>query len=142
MDKNDFKKVIKPLLKECLKEILVEQGLTKLISETVATTHQQVKQPIVQKNSQINAPQNTKQTATNENHRLMMEQIGKSVYLNNSFNPFANTQALSEAQAGASSAPSNGPLANIDPNDSGVDISDFMSGNKNVWKALVGGKGK
>lgn len=143
MDKNDFKKVIKPLLKECLKEILLEQGLTKLVTETVASINEkQVRTPVVNKTSSVQPIQKVKQAPVNENHRLMMEEIGRSGYLSSNFNPFANTNPLTEAQAGSSTAPSNGPLANIDPSDSGVDISDFMNGNKNVWKALVGGKGK
>lgn len=143
MDKNDFKKVIKPILKECIKEILLEQGLTKLVSETAASINEnKIKLPAANKSIQTQPIQKAKQSPINQNHKLMMEEIGKSGYLSNNFNPFANTNPLTEAQAGAAVASANSPLANIDPNDSGVDITDFMSGNTNVWKALVGGKGK
>mgnify|MGYP003336859366 CR=1 FL=1 len=135
MDKVELKKVIKPLIKECIREVLMEQGLSKMISEAavaapVATQKQEVRAQPVRQNNQIN-----------EARKKMIEEIGKSGYMNNSFDPFSNTEALTESQA-TDGAGSHGPLRGIDPNDPGVDISNLMNGNKNVWKALVGGKGK
>ena len=128
MDKLEIKKILKPLMKECIREVLMEQGLIKILSETVEQPQVVVKkQPVVQEKPQIN-----------EARKKMVEDIGKSGYMNNKFDPFANTKPLTEAQAAG--AP--GPMSNIDPSDSGVDISGLMNTNKNAWKARVGGKGK
>lgn len=139
MEKNELKKIIKPLIKECIREVFMEQGFIKLIGEATTQTKQQVtetiKKPVQEVKQQVR-PQ------INANQKLMAEEIRKSGFVSKSFDPFANTNALTEAQAGnLGSAPATGPLANIDPNDSGVDISNLMNGNKNVWKALLGGKG-
>ena len=134
MDKAELKKIIKPLIKECIREVLIEQGLSKMISESVDIAPIQQTQTIKKQSAQDNRP------VINEARKKMLEEIGKSGYMNSRFDPFANTAALTEAQA-SDGAASHGPLSNIDPSDPGVDISGLMNGNKNVWKALVGGKG-
>ena len=133
MDKSELKKAIKPLIKECVREVLMEQGLLKIVSESTVV---KPKEPVAKATRTEQAP--TKKPV-NENHRLMMEEIGRSGYLNSRFDPFSGTQALTEAQATGAAT---GPMSSVDPNDPGVDISNLMNGNKNVWKALVGGKGK
>jgi len=130
MDKTELKKLLKPLMKECIREVLMENGLQKILSEAVVSQPEQ--KQVTQKVS------NTQEKPQiNEARKKMLEDIGKSGYLNSKFDPFANTKPLTEAQAAG--APS--PMGGIDPDDSGVDISNLMNGNKNVWKALVGGKG-
>jgi len=131
MDKVELKKIIKPLIKECIREVLMEQGLSKMISESITPAH------VINNKPEEN--QQSKQLI--ENRKRMLEEIGKSGYVNSSFDPFSNTKALTESQA-SDGASSYGPLNGVDPNDPGVDISNLMNGNKNVWKALVGGKGK
>ena len=134
MDKAELKKIIKPLIKECIREVLIEQGLSKMISESVDIAPIQQTQTIKKQSTQDNKP------VINEARKKMIEEIGKSGYMNSRFDPFANTTALTEGQASDGGA-SHGPLSGIDPSDPGVDISGLMNGNKNVWKALVGGKG-
>lgn len=130
MDKIELKKLLKPLMKECIREVLMENGLQKILSETVVSQPEQ-KQVIQKVANTQEKPQ------INEARKKMLEDIGKSGYLNSKFDPFANTKPLTEAQAAG--APS--PMSALDPDDSGVDISNLMNGNKKVWKALVGGKG-
>jgi len=132
MDKAELKKLLKPLMKECIREVLMENGLQKMIAEAV--TEQPVQQKVqVQKQAPtIQKPQ------INENQKKMIEEIRNSKLLNNKFDPFAGTSALTEAQAAGTAT---GPMSSVDPNDPGVDISNLMNGNKKVWKALVGGKG-
>lgn len=134
-NKSELKKVIKPLIKECIREVLMEQGFMKLVSESVSPQKQAVE--TIKKPLQEIKQQPKQQTNTNQ--KLMAEEIRKSGFVSRNFDPFANTTALTEAQAAGTPM---GPMSSIDPNDSGVDISDLMNGNKNVWKALVGGKGK
>ena len=124
MDKSELKKIIKPLIKECIREVLMEQGLSKMISESVVPTSNVVnKQSIKQQSDRNNAQ-------INESRKKMLEEIGRSGYMNSTFDPFVNTKALTEGQA-TDGAASYGPLTGVDPNDPGVDISNLMNGNKN-----------
>ncbi len=139
MDKSELKKILKPLMKECVREVLMEHGLMKLMAESVnpqqETNTQQKKQQVAQEKPKQNSE-------TEQYRKTMLESIGKSGYLNNQFDPFSGTKPLTESQA-ASTGPA-GRSSNIDPavlDDPGIDISGFM-GNKNTWKALIGGKGK
>ena len=129
MDKATLKKLLKPLMKECVREVLMEQGLNSIVSEVVQPA--QTKQTVVS-----NQPQQKPQV--NESRKKMLEEIGKSGYMNSRFDPFLNTKPLTESQAAEGVA---GPMGSIDPSDPGIDISGFMNGNTNKWKALVGGKG-
>ena len=61
----------------------------------------------------------------------MLDAIGNSSY--NGVNLFEGTIPMAQT-----SEPAN-PLANTDPFDSGIDISNLM-GNKRVWNALLEGK--
>lgn len=131
MNKDELKKIIKPLIKECIREVLMEDGLRNILSEAQATpTHIQKQATVSQK------------PIVTEARKKMLDEIGKSGYMNNKFDPFANTTPLTEAQA-SNRGPSTGPLKDIDPSDPGVDINSLMGGsNKKIWKALVGGKAK
>jgi len=139
MDKAELKKILKPLMKECIREVLMEQGLMKLMSENVSvqqTTNFQ------QKKQQAPAEKTKQNNEIDQYRKTMLESIGKSGYLNNQFDPFSGTKPLTESQAASASPTSR--TSNIDPavlDDPGIDISGFM-GNKNTWKALIGGKGK
>lgn len=126
MNTKEMKAMIKPLIKECIKEVLLEEGLAKLISESKQTTVVEKAKPATQ---------------VNEQRKRMLDEIGKSGYVNSKFDPFSGTKPLTEAQA-SNSGPSTGPLKDIDPSDPGIDISKLMNGNKKIWNALMGGKAK
>lgn len=138
MDKAAIKKVFKPLIKECIREVLMEHGLSSMLQEAVAAPVAAPRQQVQKQTPTQKQPEQKQQI--NEARKAMLEGIGKSGYLNSRFDPFSNTKALTESQASDGAAGS-GPLAGIDPNDPGIDISGFMNGNANKWKALVGGKG-
>ena len=132
MNTKEIKAMLKPLIKQCIKEVLLEEGLGKIISESKTAPAAEPKavvkkQPVVE--SKVHS----------ENRKKLIDEIGKSGYLNNKFDPFANTKPLTEAQA--SGAPA-GPMSSIEPTDPGVDISSLVSGNKDTWKALAKGKAK
>jgi len=133
MNKEELKKIIKPLIKECIREVLMEDGLKNIISEAQASSQPIEKQQVTFK---------TEKPILTENRKKLLDEIGKSGYMTNKFDPFANTVPLTEAQA-SNKGPSTGPLKDVDPSDPGVDISGIMSGsNQKIWKALVGGKSK
>jgi hypothetical protein len=134
MDTKEMKAMLKPLIKQCIREVLMEEGLGKVIAEA---KNESVKQPLQEKKI-INKPPDKTLT---EARKKMLDEIGKSGYVANKFDPFAGTTPLTEAQA--SNKQNTGPLANVDPQDSGVDISGLMNGNnKKIWNALLGGKAK
>jgi hypothetical protein len=134
MDNKELKAMLKPLIKQCIREVLVEEGLGKIIAESKTESVKETKeQPQVKKVIKEQTVQIT------EARKKMLEEIGKSGYMSNKFDPFAGTKPLTEAQASNAAA---GPMSNIDPSDPGVDISNLLSGNKNTWKTLVAGKAK
>ncbi len=117
MKKEDLKQLIKPLIKECLKEVLIEEGFTKMLSESAKIS--------VQTTPTIIKPQINK---LQENRKKALDEIGK-----NGFDPFANSQPLREDKE-------------IIGSDPGVDISDLIGENKQIWRstldALKGKKAK
>lgn len=134
MNKDELKEIIKPLIKQCIREVLMEDGLRNILSEV-----QTAPSPIQKQASAIPKPQ---KPVVTEARKKLLDEIGKSGYMNSKFDPFANTAPLTEAQA-SNKGPSTGPLKDIDPSDPGVDINSLMGGsNKKIWKALVGGKAK
>lgn len=133
MNRDELKQTIKPLIKQCIREVLMEDGLRNILSEVQTTSAPVQKQP---------QPIKSQKPIVTEARKKMLDEIGKSGYMNSKFDPFANTAPLTEAQA-SNRGPSTGPLKDIDPSDPGVDINSLMGGsNKKIWKALVGGKAK
>ena len=139
MKKSDLKKILKPLVKECMQEALLEEGLlSNIISEVVKGLNTQ---PLVEQKQPKKAPniENTlideevgrRRTKINDTRKKMLDAIGNSSY--NGVDLFEGTIPMAQT-----SEPAN-PLANTDPSDSGIDISNLM-GNKRVWNALLEGK--
>ncbi len=125
MDKNELKKALKPLIKECIKEVLLEQGVSSLVTEATrvgnpATTVDQA--------AQLERSKAMREKLDRQKKK-MLDAIGNEAY--NGVNLFEGT-----TPSQAPREPSNGPLANMDPGDPGVDISKMP--NFNVWKKLAG----
>jgi nitrogen regulatory protein PII len=145
MKKSELKKVLKPIIKECVKEALFEEGiLSGVISEVVkglGTTQQLVVEDTRQNEDEMKKMQlQEKQKRSHkmkETRKKMLDVIGKDSY--NGVDLFEGTTPVSRAGNPGEGSTPQGALAGTDPRDSGVDISAFM-GNKNVWKALAGGK--
>lgn len=132
MDKAELKKIMKPLIKECIKEVLIEIGAQSLVAESV--------RPIAESKQAAIQPKQIKKEISPkiaEFKKNMLDQIGKSSYINNRFDPFAGTVPLTEAQASGT------PMSPIlDESDPGVDISSLISTNAASWKAHLNPKGK
>ena len=145
MKKTELKKVLKPLIKECIKEALLEEGiLSNVVSEVVKgldTSQRLVTEQRQENKSEIKQLQveekQKRSRKMNETRKKMLEAINKDAY--NGVDLFEGTTPMASAGSPGNSAGAKGALSGIEPGDSGVDISGFV-GNKNVWKALVGGK--
>jgi len=146
MKKSDLKKILKPLVKECIQEALLEEGLLSGVIAEVVKGLGAGQQPIVEQ-KQSNAERNRlaneeiqrRKTKINETRKQMLDAIDQSAY--NGVNIFEGTNALSSGGNPGAPTSAQGPLSDIAPGDSGVDISGLIgSGNKRIWNSLLEGK--
>ena len=146
MKKAELKKVLKPLIKECIQETLLEGGLlSNVISEVVKGLGATQQQTIVEhkrgdedqmKKLQLEESQK-RSKRIQETRQKMLEAINADAY--NGVDLFEGTAPLNKGGDPGDTLSPQGPLSGVSPSDPGIDISGFM-GNKNVWKALAGGK--
>lgn len=132
MNKKKLVEVLKPIIKECINEMLLEEGLlTKVVQqisegmETPAVIEETTK-PEPRK---VEIPKAEK-SKMREARERMLESMGSERF--NGVNIFEGTtpaRASRSPQAQASN-----PLSDIEPTDSGVDISSFANPN---WRKLV-----
>ncbi len=126
---NKLKKVLKPLIKECIKEIIFEEGvLSSIIREAQGTSKKVIKEekPFTKF---VKEPKRESKKVT-ESRAAMRKTIAEKL---GGFDPFEGTTPLSEAQSRGGPAAS--PMANIDPSDKGVDISNIPGMGK--WGAIA-----
>ena len=135
MKKSQLKQVLKPLIKECVKEVIFEEGiLSGIISEVVqglgATTivEQKASTP-VQQQERVDVTKQLRETK-----QKMLDAIDKDSY--GGIDLFEGTAPLNKAGTPTQADPATGPMTNIDPNDSGVDISGIMNLAGGAWKQL------
>ena len=131
MKEQKLKKMLKPLIKECIKEIIFEDGvLSTIISESIRGASGKVApQPIVeQKKSPKRKPPNKQ---IEDKKKQLLGAIGSGAY--GGIDLFEGTSAFTETEANGS--PQGGSMADVDPNDSGVDIANIPGmGN---WSKLI-----
>tara|TARA_R100000008_G_C3506715_1_gene126633 strand:- start:102 stop:527 length:426 start_codon:yes stop_codon:yes gene_type:complete len=139
MKRSELKKIIKPIVKECIRESLLEGGvLSKVISEVMKGVGAQTQ--IVEAKAPVVPIRDNKKLAQKERQKLletkrqMLDAIGKDAY--NGVNIFEGTTPVKRAGSPGVETSSRGPLADVDPSDSGVDISSLM-GNSAAWKQIV-----
>ena len=139
MKRSELKRLIKPIVKECIQESLLEGGiLSKVISEVMKGVGAQpqnveAKAPVVPIRDNKKLMQKGKQKLM-ETKRQMLDAIGKDAY--NGVNLFEGTDPVPRAGNPGSGPAPGGPLAGVDPGDSGIDISSLM-GNVGAWKQIV-----
>jgi hypothetical protein len=143
MRKSDLKKLIKPIVKECIQESLLEDGvLSKVISEV--TVGLSSKQPIIEEpqreepKSQSFSNRRETEALSNlkEQRQKMLDAIGKDSM--NGVNIFEGTDPLTSSGENSSGGPKSA-LSGVDPNDSGVDISDLAGIYGDTWKVMKNG---
>ena len=144
MNKTELKKLLKPLIKECIKEVIFEDGvLSGVVSEVVRGMGST---PLVESAAPV-APRPHKQKVElrekaalaqkqkiDENRKKLLGALGTEAY--NGVNLFEGTAPLSSAGTAPGASPAaQGPLANVEPSDSGVDIGNLFGAVGQNWKA-------
>ena len=147
MKRSELKKMLKPIIKECIKEVMFEDGVLSGIVSEVATgigglqlveaRHREkpTAAPNEEKFTEIRQKslQEQKQKL-NDHKQKLLDSIGKDAY--NGIDLFEGTTALKSAGPAPGAAPApQGPLANVDPEDSGVDISNLFGSVGRSWQA-------
>ena len=124
MKTNELKKVLKPLIKQCIKEVIFEEGvLSGIISEVVKGVDAA---PVIREQKQVSKPTNgVAKKKLQKQRKRMLDAIGKDSY--NGVNVFEGVEPARESDQQS-------PLANVQPGDSGVDISGLFNSN---WSKLI-----
>jgi|ETNvirnome_6_100_1030635.scaffolds.fasta_scaffold26940_3 hypothetical protein len=148
MKRSELKKLLKPLIKECIKEVMLEDGILSGIVSEVATGMGRVqiveagprekaaaRPPNDEKFAEMRQESAREQkTKLNEQKQKLLDAIGRDAY--NGIDLFEGTSALKSAGPAPGAGPSpQGPLANVDPEDSGVDISNLFGSVGRSWQA-------
>ena len=129
MKTNELKKVLKPLIKQCIKEAIFEDGvLSGIISEVVKGVNvvPVIKEEKTKTMFDLEERKEKKSKMLKEQRKKILDSIGKDSF--NGVNVFEGTDAM------APESNSRSPLANIAPNDSGVDIAGLFNSN---WSKLI-----
>jgi hypothetical protein len=128
MNQNDLKKMLKPLVKQLVKEAMQEElstVITEIIKQTGGKTVVETKQQPVVDEAMLEERQKQKAKLLNEK-RKVLEELSKNSY--GGINIFEGTTPLKEggkANDSYEGVPKS-PLSDVDPSDSGVDISGLL----------------
>tara|TARA_B100000073_G_scaffold342885_2_gene346722 strand:+ start:2984 stop:3373 length:390 start_codon:yes stop_codon:yes gene_type:complete len=129
MNKKKLAEVLKPIIKECINEMLLEEGLLTKVVQQISEGMEAPPPKVQTEPKRVEIPKAEK-SKMREAREKMLESMGKERF--NGVNIFEGTtpaRASRSPQAQASN-----PLSDVDPNDSGVDISSFANPN---WRKLV-----
>ena len=138
MKRSELKNIIKPLVKECITETLIEEGLlSSVVSEVVKGMSPVITEssaaPIQDNSRQIRETRRRMTQEMKENRKQLLDSIGSDAY--GGVDLFEGTQPAAPDMSAAQAA---SPLANKDPSDAGVDISNIVALSGKNWKALIG----
>ena len=145
MDKDELKKILKPLIKECIKEVMFESGvLSRVVSEVASglTDNRQVlaetKSASTPERQHIESARSEQAEAANqklaEYKRSFAESVSKDNY--GGVDLFEGTEPLKSGGT-PDAGPKMGPMANIDPDDAGVDIGGLTKIAGRAWNKLA-----
>jgi hypothetical protein len=143
MKKSDFKRILKPLIKECIKEVIFEEGvLSNVITEVVKSTRTlnnvqfetQPKQQIVESVNSIEQKKLAEEQwkKKRDQRRKLLNAAGFD-----DVDIFEGTEPL---RTPLNEGAPQGPLSNLEPGDSGVDISGILNLGGRNWQKLARGK--
>jgi hypothetical protein len=146
MKKTELKALLKPLIKECIKEVMFEDGvLSGIVSEVAAGMGGVQIVEARHRKKTATAPNNEKiveirqeslreqKQQINEHKKKLLDAIGKEAY--NGINLFEGTTPLKSGGPSPGVIQAQGPLANIDSDDAGVDITNLFGSVGKNWKA-------
>ena len=145
MNREELKKTLKPLIKQCIKEVLLEESgiLSKVVTEVAQGLNpgQRVVEsstaPRQDEEHQMRKLEEKKNQALKQQKERMLQSIGETAY--NGVDLFEGTTPMSSSGSPSSgSASPMGPMKNVDPNDSGVDLRSIPGLNMDIAKKLMG----
>jgi hypothetical protein len=129
MNKQKLIEVLKPIIKECINEMLLEEGLLTKVVQQISEGMPEPAQQSVPEKKKVTIPKAEK-SKMREVREKMLQSVGAERF--NGVNIFEGTtpaRAAKSPQAQASN-----PLSDVDPKDTGVDISSFVNSN---WRKMV-----
>jgi len=137
LKKAELKQALRPLIRECVKEVIFEEGiLSGIISEVVqglgaTTIVEQKVTPPVQQQERVDTTKQLRETK-----QKMLDAIGREAY--GGVDLFEGTTPTTSAPHANSASPSSAgsPMANMDPQDPGVDISGILDLAGGSWKQI------
>ena len=138
MKKSELKNLLKPMIKECIKEVIFEEGvLSNIVSEVVSgmgrPTLVEARQPTMDDLARENEAMRKKQQALADQKKGLLRAINADAY--GGVDLFEGTTPLSSGGSIDSGPSAQGPLADVDPQDPGVDISSIVGMAGNRWAA-------
>jgi hypothetical protein len=145
MNKDELKKVLKPLVKQCIREVLLEESgvLSNIVAEVAngLSTSGDLRQRVTEQEQPSSAntevlleEQRRKRIAA---RKKLADSIGQSAY--GGIDLFEGTEELqSGGTVDGTSGGTMGPMANLNPNDPGVDLGSIPGLNISVAKKLLG----
>ena len=143
MDKNELKKILKPLIKECIKEVMFETGvLSKVVSEVTngLTENRQVlaESSPAPERQHVEAARNEQSQAVNKKLQEYKKSFAEKISADNygGVDLFEGTEPLKSGGT-PNTGPKMGPMANVDPDDEGVNIDGLMKVAGGVWNKLA-----
>ena len=130
-----LKNILKPLIKECIREAIFEEGVLSTLVAEVASglgpntiVESPAAAPIIE-----HRDDSAIRERINETKRKMRNAIGETAY--GGVDIFEGTKPLSGG-GNPGATPSASPLANMDPDDKGVNIDSLVGLFGNKWNAL------
>ena len=143
MDKNELKKILKPLIKECIKEVMFETGvLSKVVSEVTngLTENRQVlaESSPAPERQHVEVARNEQSQAVNKKLQEYKKSFAEKISADNygGVDLFEGTEPLKSGGT-PNTGPKMGPMANVDPDDEGVNIDGLMKVAGGVWNKLA-----
>ena len=139
MKVSQLKKIIKPIVKECVHEALLKEGL---LSNIVSEVAQGLGNQAILENKETIVPDQSNENSVQiqrlrEQQQAALESIGKNSF--NGVNVFEGTTPMTTVQDPSPKSQASA-LSGQDPNDPGVDISNFIANGGHAWKQIVEGK--
>jgi hypothetical protein len=142
MKKEELLKTLKPLIKECVREVIFEDGA---LSNIVAEVAQGLSRPTLVESAppakqhdnraEQEALMEQRQREARDRQQQLLSAIGSDAY--GGIDVFEGTAPLSRGGSVSEGPQSQGPLADMDPNDPGVDISSILGMAGGRWSAHI-----
>ena len=136
MKSSELKTILKPLIKQCIKEVILEEGmLSNIVSEVVqGLGDSRIDESISLKQEPVSQhlAETKKRQQLKETKDRMAKAIGSDGY--NGVNIFEDVKPL---RSSSKSQPGANPLADVAPEDPGINIDGILKIGGARWKNLI-----